>query len=58
MSELEGLQDGGETCYDVCLTKRQEVEPEVAKLKMQRFSMGVTRMDKVRNDEYIRGTVM
>ena len=39
----------------VSLTKRQEVEMEVAELKMLRFSLGVTRMDKIRN-EYIRGT--
>ena len=37
------------------LTKRQEAEMEVAELKMLRFSLGVTRMDKIRN-EYIRGT--
>ena len=34
---------------------RQEAEIEVAELKMLRFSLGVTRMDKIRN-EYIRGT--
>ena len=39
----------------VTLTKRQEAEMEVAQLKMLRFSLGVTRMDKIRN-EYIRGT--
>ena len=39
----------------VALTKRQEAEMEVAELKMLRFSLGVTRMDKIRN-EYIRGT--
>ncbi|KAJ8375265.1 hypothetical protein SKAU_G00058450 [Synaphobranchus kaupii] len=39
----------------VALTKRQEGELEVAELKMLRFSLGVTRMDKIRN-EYIRGT--
>ena len=38
----------------VALTKRQEAEMEVAELKMLRFSLGVTRMDKIRN-EYIRG---
>ena len=37
------------------LTKRQEAEMEVAELKMLRFSLGVTRMNKIRN-EYIRGT--
>ena len=37
------------------LTKRQEAELEVAEMKMLRFSMGVTRMDRVRN-EHIRGT--
>ena len=39
----------------VALTKRQEAEMEVAELKMLRFSLGVTRMDKISN-EYIRGT--
>ena len=39
----------------VALTKRQEAEMEVAQLKMLRFSLGVTRMDKISN-EYIRGT--
>ena len=39
----------------VPLTKRQEAEMEVAELKMLRFSLGVTRMDKIMND-YIRGT--
>ena len=39
----------------VALTKRQEAEMEVAELKMLRDSLGVTRMDKIRN-EYIRGT--
>ncbi|KAJ8376011.1 hypothetical protein SKAU_G00065910 [Synaphobranchus kaupii] len=39
----------------VALTKIQEGELEVAELKMLRFSLGVTRMDKIRN-EYIRGT--
>ena len=39
----------------VALTKRQEAEMEVAELKMLRFSLGVTRMDKIRN-EYVRGT--
>ena len=39
----------------MALTKRQEAEMEVAELKMLRSSLGVTRMDKIRN-EYIRGT--
>ena len=39
----------------VALTKRQEAEIEVAELKMLRFSLGVTSMDKIRN-EYIRRT--
>ena len=39
----------------VALTKRQEAEMEVAELKMLRCSLGVTRMDKIRN-KYIRGT--
>ena len=39
----------------VALTKRQEAEMEVAELKMLRFSLGVTIMDKIRN-KYIRRT--
>ncbi|KAK3560234.1 hypothetical protein QTP86_002183 [Hemibagrus guttatus] len=39
----------------VSLRKRQESELEVAELKMFRFSLGVTRLDRIRN-EYIRGT--
>ena len=39
----------------VALAKRQEAEMEVAELKMLRFSLGVTRMDEIRN-EYIRGS--
>ena len=39
----------------VPLRKRQEAEMEVAEMKMLRFSLGVTRMDRIRN-EYIRGT--
>ena len=37
-------------------TKKQVEEMEVAKMKMLRFVMGVTRKDKITND-YIRGTV-
>ncbi|KAK3517150.1 hypothetical protein QTP86_003947 [Hemibagrus guttatus] len=39
----------------VSLRKRQESELEVAELKMLRFSLGVRRLDRIRN-EYIRGT--
>ncbi|KAK3553637.1 hypothetical protein QTP70_006759 [Hemibagrus guttatus] len=39
----------------VSLRKRQESELEVAELKMLRFSLGETRLDRIRN-EYIRGT--
>lgn len=39
----------------VPLTKRQEAELEVAELIMVRLLLGVTRMDKIRN-EYIRRT--
>ena len=39
----------------VALTKRQKAEMEGAELKMLQFSLGVTIMDKIRN-EYIRGT--
>ncbi|KAI5104704.1 hypothetical protein C0J45_6330, partial [Silurus meridionalis] len=39
----------------VALGKRQEVELEVAELKMLRFSLRVTTMDRIRN-EFIRGT--
>ncbi|KAK3542975.1 hypothetical protein QTP70_008094, partial [Hemibagrus guttatus] len=39
----------------VSLRKRPESELEVAELKMLRFSLGVTRLDRIRN-EYIRGT--
>ncbi|KAK3546772.1 hypothetical protein QTP86_001522, partial [Hemibagrus guttatus] len=39
----------------VSLRKRQESELEVAELKMLRFSLGVTRLDRIRK-EYIRGT--
>ncbi|KAI5094295.1 hypothetical protein C0J45_16019 [Silurus meridionalis] len=39
----------------VALSKRQEVELEVAELKMLRFSLGVTTMDRIRN-LFIRGT--
>ncbi|KAI5085143.1 hypothetical protein C0J45_23845, partial [Silurus meridionalis] len=39
----------------VALSKRQEAELEVAELKMLRFSLGLTRMDRFRN-EFIRRT--
>ena len=40
----------------VAVTKKQVKEMEVAEMKMSRFTMGVTRKDKIRN-EYIRSTV-
>ena len=40
----------------VAVTKRQVEEMEVAEMKMLRFTMGVTRKDKIRN-EHIRSTV-
>lgn len=40
----------------VPLRTRQEAEQEVAEMKMMRFSFGVTRLDRIRN-EYIRGFV-
>ena len=40
----------------VAVTKKQVEEMEVAKMKMLRFTMGVTRKDKIRN-EHIRSTV-
>ena len=39
----------------VALTKNQEAELEVAEMKMLRFALGTTRVDKIRN-QYIRGT--
>ena len=38
------------------ITKKQVEKMEVAKIKMLRFAVGVTRKNKIRN-EYIRGTV-
>ena len=40
----------------VAVTKKQEKEMEVAEMKNLRFSIEVTRKDKIRN-EYIRGTI-
>ena len=37
------------------LTKKQEAELEVAEMRMLRFSLGVTRVDKIRN-EFVRGS--
>ncbi|MBN3293353.1 YSM6 protein, partial [Polypterus senegalus] len=39
----------------VALTRKQETELEVAELKMLRFELGVTRMDRIRNED-IRGS--
>ncbi|MCJ8730703.1 hypothetical protein PDJAM_G00187500 [Pangasius djambal] len=50
------VQSNGECGKEtVALRKRQESELEVSELKMMRFSLGVTRLDRIRN-EYIRGT--
>ena len=38
----------------VALTKRQETELEIAEIKMLRFSLGVTTLDKIKN-EFIHG---
>ena len=35
----------------VAMTKRQERKMEVAEMKMLRFSVGVTKLDKLRNEE-------
>ena len=40
----------------VAVTKKQVEEMEVAEIKILRFTMGMIRKDKIRN-EYIRGTV-
>ncbi|KAF7704300.1 hypothetical protein HF521_021372 [Silurus meridionalis] len=40
----------------VALSKRQEVELEVAELKMLRFSLGVMKIERI-TKEFIRGTV-
>ena len=40
----------------VALRKRQEAELEVPEMKMLRFSKGVTKTDRIRN-EYTRGAV-
>ena len=40
----------------MAVRKKQVKEMEVAEMKMLRFSMGVTKKDKIRN-KYIRGTV-
>ena len=40
----------------VAVTKKQMEKMEVVEMKMLRFSMGVTRKDKIRN-KYIRSTV-
>ena len=39
------------------MTKIQEEELKVAELRMLKFAMGLTRMDKIRN-EYIRGSAV
>ena len=53
---VRGVLGGSETSNvhyvleTVALTKRQEAEMEVAELKMLRCSIGVTRMDTIRNE--------
>ena len=54
LSERPDVLGGSETS-NVALTKRQEADIEMAELNMLRFSLGVTRMDKIRN-VYIKGT--
>ena len=39
----------------VALRKGQEAEMEIAELKMLRFSLGVTRMDRIRNERPLKG---
>ena len=39
----------------LALRKRQEAELELAEIKILRLSLGVMRMDTIRN-EYLRGT--
>jgi hypothetical protein len=41
----------------VALNKRQEAELETAEMKMLRLYLGVTRMDRIKN-EYIKGLHM
>ena len=40
----------------VAVTKKQVEEMEIGEMKMLRFTMGLTRKDKIRN-EYIRSTI-
>ena len=39
------------------LTRKQAMELEIVELRMLRFSLGVTRLDRIRK-EYIRGTAV
>ena len=60
-SNRKSVQFSGETAMvygleTVAVTKKQAEKMKVAKRKMLRFPMGVTRKDKIRN-EYITGTV-
>ena len=41
----------------LAIGRRQEAELEVAKLKMQTFSLGVTGMDRIRNEVGQRGDI-
>ncbi|KAI5089279.1 hypothetical protein C0J45_20687 [Silurus meridionalis] len=51
----EGNRGDEEVMETMAWSKRQEAELEVAELKVLRFSLGVTTMDKIRN-QFIRGT--
>lgn len=51
-NRVQAMMYGLET---LAIGRRQEAELEVAELKMLRFSLGVTRMEGIRN-EVIRGT--
>lgn len=39
-----------------CFPNRQKTEVQVEEMKMLRYSLGVTRMDRIKNEQ-IRGTV-
>lgn len=49
------MQDGTGTCYDLEMLAKMELKLELTYLKMLKFSLAVTRRDKIKN-EYISGT--